>query len=184
MQHDISDIALNYFVLRQTPNSDFTHWTISYAELVSRILRGKINPGYRDGVLLVEIDPDGFFCPVKTLQDGDVLCGSYSARVPGEEPRKHIRCLGQKIPAARVDVVLYHKDVLAENNENTSDATWEVVSVNSALTNEMPPIHPDTLIANHFQLDGGTQTNMNDSDFVAALRNSVAYWKNKALIKV
>jgi len=81
-----------------------------------------------------------------------------------------------------VDVVLYRKDVLAENKENTTDAEWEIVSINASPEEGELPIMPDTLIANHFQLSGGTATNMSDSEFVEALKKSVLYWKDKALV--
>jgi hypothetical protein len=41
-----------------------------------------------------------------------------------------------------------------------------------------PTIHPDTLMANHFQESGGTATRMTDSEFVEALRKSRAYWNH------
>jgi hypothetical protein len=92
------------------------------------------------------------------------------------------RVFWEKTPAVGVDVVLYRKDVLAEGNESTTDCDWEIVSINGRITEEEQPIHPDTLIANHFELDGGTATGMDSVEFVEALRKSVMYWKNKAML--
>jgi hypothetical protein len=39
-----------------------------------------------------------------------------------------------------------------------------------------------TLIANHFELDGGTATGMSPEEFEWALRESVLFWKDKALL--
>jgi hypothetical protein len=77
--------------------------------------------------------------------------------------------------------VLYHRDVLAENDEDSTGADWDIISVNGSPTTEPMPIHPDVLIANHFQLDGGTATGMSAEVFEAALRESVLFWKDKAI---
>jgi hypothetical protein len=42
---------------------------------------------------------------------------------------------------------------------------------------------PETLIANHFELSGGTATKMTDSEFVASLKESVMYWKDKVMVQ-
>ena len=69
-----------------------------------------------------------------------------------------------------------------ENGEASSDAEWEIIAVNAHITNEEVPIQPNTLIANHFQLDGGTATGMSAVEFEEALRKSVLFWKDKAMV--
>ncbi len=173
---------------RQTPSSRFSHWEIPDTELIDRVSKAlsSAKQGYREGVLEVVIDPEGFFSPVVELQDGDALVGAYESRKPGEEPRKTMRLatlprtqVRGKTPAAAVDVILYRHDVLGD--DASSDADWEIISVNARTTMEPEPIHPDTLIANHFELDGGTPTNMVAIEFITALRRSVLYWKNRTL---
>jgi hypothetical protein len=242
----MTTIDFNDLVRRQTEGSEFTHWTIPESILLSRVRAAFMDakPGYRDGVLLVQIDPGGFFSPVVELQEGDVLVGKYKARQEGEEPRKSVQVVRQpangesvpypddigewtdaqvaadlhwstmssitpppekrdaiiseasyrlehglptivdvpKTPAKQVDVVLYRKDVLAEGNENSTEADWEIVAINGQITKGYVPIMPDTLIANHFELDGGSATGMAPEEFVEALRASVLYWKDKALV--
>jgi len=177
-------IAFNNFVSRQTETSPFTHWNLFDDVVLSRVQEnfGKAKQGYRDGVVLVPVEPEGFFSSIVQLVEGDKLEGEFKARRPGEDPRKTLHAKGQKIPAKSVDVVLYRNDVLAENKENTTDAEWEIVSINASPEEGELPIMPDTLIANHFQLSGGTATNMSDSEFVEALKKSVLYWKDKALV--
>lgn len=179
-----NSIHITSFVRRQTPESAFSHWTLSDEELLERVHRNFASrkPGYREGVVLVPVEPDGFYSGIVQLQPGMLLVGEYSARREGEEPRKGTYAVdGQKIAAKSVYIVLYAHDVLAENNENETDADWEIVSVNASPTEDEPPISPGTLMANHFQLSGGTATRMSDSEFVAALKQSVEYWKDKAL---
>lgn len=172
------------FVRRQTPKSGFSHWEISDDVLLDRIQRNfdKRKVGYREGVVLVPIEPNGFFSGIVQLQDGDRMVGEYKARREGEEPRKSFYALkGKKLPAKSVWVVLYNHSVLMEKNENETDSEWEIVSINASPTDEEPPIPTGALIANHLELSGGTSTNMTDSEFVALLRKSMDFWKDKAL---
>jgi hypothetical protein len=129
----------------------------------------------------VPIPPSDFFSSTVLLKDGDKLVGEYKARKAGEEPRKSTFVVGgQKMPAKRVDVVLYAHHVLAENKENDTDADFEIVSINASPDEIEQPIPTGALIANHFGLSGGTSTQMTDGEFVALLRKSVLYWKDKA----
>jgi len=159
--------------------------------------------GYRDGVILVPISPDGFFTSLVTLIPGDKLRGSFKSRVEGEDPRKSVhidptyislgddRC--REKPAVAVDVVLYRKDVLDEDNDwNLQDGpyagdhipdSWAVIAVSARPMLDEMPLDPDTLIANHFHLSGGTQTKMTNDQFVAALHTSVLFWKDKATLR-
>ena len=186
----MTTIHITSFVRRQTEQSGFSHWTISDEELLIRVQAGlpNANPGYRDGVILVPVDPAGFFSSTVLLQEGDKFVGEYVARRPGEEPRKSTYVVSnrhgeqvEKIEAVSVYVVLYSHDVLLEGKENETDADYEIVSVNASATDEEAPIPTGALIANHFELSGGTATKMTDSEFVTLLRKSVMYWKNKSL---
>lgn len=184
-------IHITKFVRRQTPQSGYSHWTLTDEQLLARVQANfdKKTKGYRDGVWLVPLEPDGFFTSTIILEPGDRFAGEYVARQPGEEPRKsnyvvtnrHGESL-DKQEAVKVYAVLYSHDVLLENKENDTDADFEIVSINASPTEEEAPIPTGALIANHFQLSGGTATNMSDSDFVALLRKSVVYWKNKSQV--
>jgi hypothetical protein len=182
-------VGINDFVLRQTRESAFTHhhgiggWKAVAALVLEHWERRR--PGYRDGVCLVPVPPEGFFCGVVELEEGDELSGRYEARRPGEEPRKAVRAVGKgkgKMPAKSVEVVLYRRDVLEEGGEDCTGQDWDVISVNGSPAEGEMPIAPMTLIANHFELDGGTATGMNPEEFVEALRESVLFWRNKALL--
>ena len=179
------DIHINNFVRRQTATSPFSYWTCDDEELLRRVKKGweMRKPGYRDGVVLVPVDPEGCFSGIVQLKAGDKLVGEYSARKDNEEPRKHTYAVNcEKMPAKSCYVVLYRHDVLAENKENETEKEWEMVSFNASPTEGDPPINPGTLMANHFQLSGGTATKMSDEEFVRALRESVLYWKDKAMV--
>jgi len=179
--------GVNPFVLRQTPESEFTHFEGGWDRLLELVTEhfGDAKAGYREGVCLVPVPAEGFFCGVVELQEGDKLAGAYEARRPGEEPRKTTRAASEgktKMGAAQVEIVLYSREVLAEGGEDRTGQDWDVISVNGNPTDGEMPIAPMTLIANHFELEGGTATGMSSEEFEKALRKSVLFWKNKAML--
>ena len=180
-------VGINEFVTRQTASSRFSYFSGGDDELLTRIQLAweKAKPGYREGVILVPVEPSGFFSGVVRLQEGDSLSGVYEARREGEKPRKAVVVEGRKkLPANAVDIVLYNSQVLAEDNDNQLPAepnNWEVVSINASPSKGEMPIEPNVLMHNHFGSSGGTRTNLSDEDFVAMLRHSFNYWSDKAL---
>ena len=183
----MTQIAVSPFVRRQTSNSRFSHYEGTWEKLLDLVtyhFRMKhTKPGYRDGVVLVEVPPEGFKSGVAVLKPGDKLTGTYEARQEGEDPRKSTCVVGgEKMPAVSVEVVLYRHDVLVETGEHSCNADWEIISVNANPVEGEMPINPGTLMANHFQISGGTATGMSDSEFVAALRDSFLWWRDKAFV--
>lgn len=192
------EIVLNSFVLRQTIDSPYTHWMIPDGEVISRAVdameAGNAKRGYRDGVLVVPVNPEGFFTALVVLEEGDDLVGSFKPRREGEFPRKTFHKPADenwvKPEAKAVDVILYASTTLAEDGSNelpAEEGNWEVVSVNGRPTDEEAPIDPITLMYNHFHVpgsnDGGSSTGMSDSEFVALLREAHEYWKDKAFMR-
>lgn len=153
--------------------------------------------GYRKGVVLVPLAPKNFIGRIVTLQRGDTLRGEFSPRHTGEEPRKsqELATEGDQVrnsltglrpftpdPLVAVDAVLYHKDVLAEGNENSDPAAdWEVIAILTKISEEDQPMPPETLLSNHFLASGGTATHMSPEAFEAAMRKSFNFWKDKAI---
>ena len=183
----VRQIAANPFVNRQTAESRFSHFNGSVDQVVDIVSSHFDNqePGFRDGVIQVRVPKQGFFSGVVTLTEGAELVGSFSPRRKGEASRKTVSAKGcSKVPAGQVDIVLYRSDVLAESGDNTlesSEDNWEVVSINASPVEGKEPINPMTLMHNHFGSDGGTKTDMTDEQFVAALREGFAFWKDKAM---
>lgn len=187
-----ASVAFTEFVRRQTAESHFSHWTISDDTMLGLIQcaaqSDHYKEGYRPGVVEVAIRalPGEFFTGVTELKDGTKLVGEHKARRSGEKPRTEIyvkRTQGvEKQEAVAVDIILYHHEVLSENDENDTDADWEIVSVNARTTYEPQPINPMTLMHNHFESDGGTSTNMSPEQFIKKLREGFEYWKDKAML--
>ena len=178
-------VGINGLVLRQTRYSEFSYYKgqIDDVALMAEKHLKEGRQGYRDGVLLVDVPPKGFYSSVAVLKPDDELAGRYSARKAGEDPRKHIWVkVGSKMPAKSVTLVLYRHDILILEKGNSTECEWELVSINARSTAGAEPMMPETLMANHFGASGGTPTNMVSEEFINALRISWKYWKNKALV--
>jgi hypothetical protein len=177
-------VAVSPFVRRQTADSSFSHYEGSWESLLALTEQNldKAKQGYRLGVLLVPVPANDFYCGFITLKNGDVLVGNYTPRIEGEDPRKHLYAFGKKTPAKSVMIVLYAHDVLSENNEQSCEAEYEIISINASSTDKEVPMPVGTLIANHFNFSGGTSTKMTNDEFVASLKESAIFWKDKALV--
>jgi hypothetical protein len=206
----MTTFGINEFVRRQTADSEFSHYDGDLEKLLNIPPQpspshprhtsitifmhcnmptvtmaadnfDKSKRAYRDGVINIPVPPDGFMSPVVKLTEGMRLTGEYKARREGETPRINIWADGEKTPAIAVELDFYHRDVLAENDEGTTDAEWELVNFR-AMAFENEPIKPDVLMHNHFRSDGGTATNMTPEEFEAQLRKSFEFWKDNGLV--
>ena len=138
--------------------------------------------GYREGVALVPIEPRKMKCAVVTMTPDMEFETTYESRIPGETPRKKTVAIVDELPAAQyVTAVVYHKDVLAEDGDRSSNAEWEIITLLAHSSNLPDPMTPGTLMANHFKADGGTATNMTPEKFEKALRESYNFWKNHCI---
>lgn len=188
------NVHVNSFVLRQTEESEFSHYTGSWGFLkhLVKLVMDDLVPGYgtrqgyREGVLLVDVPPDNFFSGVVELKEGDQLIGTCRARKEGETPRKSVGVVGaQKLAAKSAFIVLYASSVLAEDGDNElppKEGNWEIISINASPCEGEMPISPGVLMHNHFGSDGGTATHLSDSEFVTMLRKSFEFWKNKGMV--
>jgi hypothetical protein len=181
-------IVYNNFVRRQTPESRFSHFSGTEAELLKKVIDNfdMRQRGYREGVVLVPVDPEGFYSSVVTLSEGDILRGGFESRREGETPRKFLCAVDkEKEPAKSVEIVLYSSQVLSEDGDSELPSVpdnWEVISINASPASQSDiPIDPIILMHNHFDSDGGTDTHLSDSEFVSLLREGFEYWKDKAL---
>jgi|TARA_Y100000310_G_C20570388_1_gene757695 hypothetical protein len=201
-------IHINSFVKRQTSNSSYSHFEDVNKddenwELLGSLIEAnfdKAKEGYRKEVLLVPVPSNSsgdcgrseavlehcFYSGVAQLEDGEMFGGRFESRKEGETPRQHITAIrgDSKIPAKSVQIVLYSSTVLAEDGDNElppEEGNWEVISINASPTEGEMPINPNTLMHNHFGSDGGTDTKLSDSEFVAMLKTSFEYWKDKVM---
>jgi hypothetical protein len=174
----MTTIGVNNFVYRQSPESRFSHYTGTWGDLVALAEKNFVRavPGYKDGVLMVPVDPSGFFSGVVKVKMDTALKASFEARRKGEESFVSVEAVGgEKLPAVVVDLVLYRHDVLGI--EATTAGEWEIVSINARPHAEPEPLTPVAMARNMLGLPGGTQATYSARQFA----ESVIYWSTHVM---
>jgi len=173
-------VGINEFVRRQTPDSKFSHCASSF-EVLAALVAGSLSEGktgYKDGVLLVSVPPEGFFSGVVEVTEGTPLKATFESRRKGEAPFVQVVAVGgEKLPAKAVEIVLYRHDVLAADNEASTEAEWEIISINARPTDEPEPMTPMAMARNMLGLTGGTKAEYTAEEFARA----IVYWSARAM---
>jgi Protein of unknown function (DUF3228). len=175
-------VACGEFVKRQTPESGYSHFDGSWELLESLaeanlLVHAQVRPGYKDGVVLVDLPPYNFYSAIVKLDSQSRLSANYAPRRLGEDPFIRISAKADKQPAKYASVVLYRWDVLAENDERETDAEWEIVAIKARVTKEEEPMDPYTMARNFLHLKGGTKGDFSAEDFA----KSIVYWNNHVM---
>jgi hypothetical protein len=62
--------------------------------------------------------------------------------------------------------ILYRQDVLAENDEQSTDAEWELISIHAIPEGvDKLPIGPVTMMRNQLELTGGTKAHYSSEEW-------------------
>ena len=154
----------------------------SYAE--EQLASGNYKAGYRDGVILVQVDEElihHFICPFVLVTEKTNLKATVVRRRPEEEPYIQLRALtGTALKTGSVDLILYRHDVLAETNEQNSNADWELISFHAIPDGiEKMPIGPVTMMRNQIQLPGGTKGFYESEKWAKAVK----FWQEYATLE-
>ena len=115
------------------------------------------------------------------IDETTVLKAEMVRRRPEEEPYIQLRALsGTPLKTGSVDLILYRHDVLAESDEQTSNADWELISFHAIPEgiHDMP-MGPVTMMRNQLQLTGGTKAYYKSEDWA----ESVNFWQRYAMLK-
>ena len=184
-------VAVNEFVLRQiegsgkTFSNDLTFEQIAeYAENLLNSKPNLIQTGYRDGVLLIQCENKmntHFSSPMVKIDENSKLEAIVTKRRDEENQYIQIRAIeGELIPNERVDLILYRHDVLAENNEQSTDADWELIAFQAVPKGvDYLPMGPVTMMRNQLELPGGTAANYSSEKWA----ESVEFWQQYAFLK-
>ena len=181
-------VAVNDFVRRQVENSGKTYAkTLSFAQIANHAstqMQNKIyRDGYRDGVRIVIADDSiksDFICPLVKINNNIKLTSKLVYRREGEEPYIQVRATnGSPVKTGKVELILYSHDVLAENNENTTLADWELISINAIPKGlDKLPMGPVTMMRNQLNLVGGTKASYTKDEWA----ESVRFWQKYAAL--
>ena len=181
-------VAVNDFVRRQTKDSGKTYAKgLTHKEIANhaqdQLTNGNYKMGYRDGVVLVQVAEKlihHFICPFVRVTEETNLKATVVRRRPEEEPFIQMRALnGVPMKTGSADLILYRHDVLAETNEQTTDAAWELISFHAIPEGiEKMPMGPVTMMRNQLQLTGGTKAYYKSRQWA----ESVKFWLEYAVL--
>lgn len=173
-------VGINEFAKRHTRESKFSYYSGSWESLQvlveKAMLEGKTSTGYKEGVLLVEVPPEGFFSGVVKLKEGMEIHASFERRRPEEEPLITKTAEGEKVPARVVEVVIYSNAVLLEGKENSTDLPWEIISINARTALGSEPMDIGAMCRNQLMLEGGTGAVYSSEEWA----NAVYHWLTHA----
>ena len=181
-------VAVNQFVMRQVKGSGKTYSdSLSFETIASdaekQMSDGNFTEGYRNGVRIVtgsEHLINEFICPFVKIDKSSELISKIVCRQDGEEPYIQIRAKsGTPVKPGRIEYILYHHDVLIENNEQSTDKDWELISIHAIPKglNKLP-MGPVTMMRNQLELKGGTKANYSSNEWAEAVK----FWQKYAAL--
>jgi len=185
----MKQVAVNDFVKRQVPGSGKSYAPHLSFEAIARhaqeqMEKGQYKTGSREGIRIVEGTPQfakHFVSPFVRINQKTKLKAEWVRRRESEAPYIRIRALnGDPLPASKVEFILYHHDILAETNEQSSDADWELISIHTIPAGlDSIPMQPVTMMRNQLRLPGGTRAHYSTAQWAEAVR----FWQQYAALE-
>jgi hypothetical protein len=179
-------VECSEFVKRQTPQSGYSHFNGSWSELAgladSLIGTGNSKEGYKKGVILLTVPSwhvDKFYSATTTVTEDTKLRINFAPRQRGEAPFLRVSAKGNKTRAAAVEIICYHKDVLIEDDDRSTDTEWEIIAIKARASTEEEPMDPYTMARNFLHLKGGTKGDFSAQQFA----ESIVYWNNHCMMQ-
>lgn len=181
-------VAVNEFVKRQVRGSGKTYSPdLSFEEIArhaeEQMKSGHFREGYREGARIVDASEEfsrHFICPFIKIKKNTELTAKWVKRRPEEQYYVRIRALGDTPEkTGKVEFILYSRETLQENEEQSGDSDWELISI-QALPEGVKklPMGPITMMRNQLELPGGTKGLYTSEQWAA----SVWFWQNYAAL--
>ena len=182
-------VAVNQFVKRQVEGSGKTFSrTLSFEEIAvdaqEQMNNGDFLDGYRDGVRIVRGSQkytNYFICPYVKINENTELISKVVKRQAGEMPYIQTRAKsGNLLKAGYIEYILYRHDVLLENNEQSTNVDWELISIHAIPEGfEKMPMGSITMMRNQLELPGGTKAKYSSEEWA----ESVKFWQQIAALE-
>ena len=173
-------LGVNTFVRRQTKASKFSYYDGSLEEVIRLAQEHPLDASLatdRDGVLYVTVPPENFFSGVVGVTPETQLRATFTARREGEEPFVQVEALGgRKLPAKKVVLVFYSREALRKDASTNAD--WELISINASTVEGDEPPTPMAMARNQLGLPGGSPAHYTSEQWA----QSVHYWSTRAML--
>ena len=181
-------VDVNTFVKRQTAENMKTFTKdLSFDQIAQhaedQYLKGNFRKGYRKGVIIIDVLEDfihHFKCPFTKITDNTKLKAQVTRRRINESPYIQLRASnGKLLETGSVELILYSHDILLENNEQSTDAEWELISFHAIPKGiKKMPMGPVTMMRNQLELEGGTKGYYKSEHWA----ESVRFWQEYAVL--
>jgi hypothetical protein len=174
---DTMNLSINQYALDSHTPDKGSHFDGPWSDVVERVAASSDwKEGFKPGIREVTVDPAGFYAGVAKLNEDSVITAKFAPRRNGEEPVIAIRTTASgKLPATRVVVFIYSREALED--EATTDADWEIVSVQADAGVEQV-MDPVTMARNFLDMEGGTKGDFSAEDFAKA----IMHWAQHAVV--
>ena len=177
-------LALNDYVKRFVPHSPYSCFIGSWEALLWLArFRWPTGEAGEAAVVFVPMPDevlDLFRSGVVVVTEDTVLQSSRVRRNPEEEPYvETLGVLAEKAIPAKVNLGFYSHAKLAEKNEQSTEADYELVFIQAQLTLGEEPQHPVSMARNTLELEGGTKPEKPYTGLEWA--RSVHYWQDKVM---
>jgi hypothetical protein len=173
-------VKTNSFAFRQTPESRFSFFDGTWEELENLVQENlPLAEKQKDGVYKVPVPPDRFYSGAIEVKPGMKLHSTFESRREDEDPYISTCAEGQKAKAVEVGIILYTHDALAQDGDATTDADFEIVSVNASAIEGGEPLTPVAMMRNYFNLPGGTKQDYTADEFA----NSILFWSKHCMVR-
>lgn len=158
-------------------------WTELEMLVMEHFENNEPGTGSVDGdVLLINVPAERFHTSIIKITDANrhLVEEIEYVRQEGEEPVTTRVIKNIEKPFANfAKIVVYRADVLAKDNDRSTDAEWEIISIN-AQNEEYVPMSPKTMLRNTNNEVGGTYREYTQEQW----DESYEYWNNHASIEI
>jgi hypothetical protein len=169
--------AINDYCRKNHTEAKGSHYSGSDESLIDIVIAcwDKAVVGFTDGVFEVPVPAEGFFSGLVDLaaKPNAVLNAKFAPRQEGEDPVLSVRGeAALKAPAGQVRIIVYSHDVLAADNDATTDADFEIITILAEPAGDKAPMPPVTMARNFLHAKGGTKGEFTPEQFA----ESIMYW--------
>lgn len=177
-------IGISNFVKRQTKESRFSYYDGTWEELKALTTKcykaGKVEKGYREGVVLVTVPNEGFYTSICKTDESSIFETVMEKRQEHESAFAVTTVVnGKKSPSMLTKIVLYSHETLKEDNDTSCNSEWEIISINCEISEEGSPMRPVTMMRNQRHYEGGTAAEYTVEEYMTAIE----FWSTHALYK-
>ena len=185
-------IEVNEFAERQTPESKFSHFDGTWAELaeLTWAFIDDAKPGYREGVMIVPVPADRFMTSIVPVGPETPLEATFVSRRDDEE--KHLGIVsrnGEKQRAKYVEIVVYALHVIQEEDAGACGAPWQILSINASPTESEVPFPQIARARNILQMKGGTDAKLEEKtklelvEMILDMARATIFWSQHVMVE-